>query len=476
MFTSISKFRKELTGKFSKVNVNDIQDEELKAKFRKLKGKQRGFTLLELLVVVSILAAIAGTATLALQDTDARAAAAAHVAMMDELNKGIRTYKALNKAFPDELDSLMQTTATAIPAIDSLSLPVGASTVSLLPNGDSNILAIEDVELVAVPATVVAAMNDAGMESVRVVINNATPAVGNPEDSAGLNCGNLQSLIGGRSNAVVSGNIFMSPSVNGCGVTHRVIQNDQLAFWTGGSERITGKAELAGWNTNGNTAFLALGVGPSSNLFDTTTLGGMTSVPVYRHVSKDQYNRFVAIFAVGTHDTGANACLAGATNAAVNTALLTAVPDLTYAPATVYDSADIINSADLAHLNDPLTLIADVRAEQILDDALAEMRTKIAGDLAGFTVATTCDGTVTSSTIGDAAWDIDFDALVVVDPEFYTGAVPGGAPAGSASLTGVFQTVAIKTPEQVQLVAVVDGAGDTKEEELGEWDGTRNTI
>jgi hypothetical protein len=34
----------------------------------------------------------------------------------------------------------------------------------------------------------------------------------------------------------------------------------------------------------------------------------------------------------------------------------------------------------------------------------------------------------------------------------------------------------MRRAEQVQLVSIVDGAGDTKEEELGEWDGTRNTI
>ena len=70
-------------------------------------GSCAGFTLLELLVVVAILAAIAGTATIALQDTDARASAAAHVAMMDELNKGVRTFRVLNKnALPNNFDSL----------------------------------------------------------------------------------------------------------------------------------------------------------------------------------------------------------------------------------------------------------------------------------------------------------------------------------------------------------------------------------
>ena len=99
MLKSLMEKREALMARFEKVEESQIQDAELRAKFRKLKGKQSGFTLLELLVVVAILAAIAGTATIALQDTDARASAAAHVAMMDELNKGIRTFRVLNKKY-----------------------------------------------------------------------------------------------------------------------------------------------------------------------------------------------------------------------------------------------------------------------------------------------------------------------------------------------------------------------------------------
>ena len=45
---------------------------------------------------------------------------------------------------------------------------------------------------------------------------------------------------------------------------------------------------------------MAVGLGPSSNLFNANDLGGMTTVPVYRHVSEAQYNRFVALFNIGT--------------------------------------------------------------------------------------------------------------------------------------------------------------------------------
>lgn len=366
MFNSILKNRKSLEAQFANVNESQIKDSKLLAKYKKLKGKQGGFTLLELLVVVAILAAIAGTATLALQDTDARAAAAAHVAMMDELNKGIRTYKALNKEFPNNFDSLMMTDGVAAVDLADLATLGFAGTVDTTtgahvfgneeltdggatPTYENGYIAIEDVELASTDAGVVEALGEVGITSVRVVDQTATP-----DDSVGLNCLNIQELISGRTNAVVAGNIFVSEGVNGCGISASIVDDAYLPYWTGGSERITGVAEATDWNAVGNRAFLALGVGPASNLFDTTQLGGMTSVPVYRHVSADQYNRFIAIYNVGTFDSISNGVAVGTVPAAGDEEILRA--------------------------------------------------------------------------------------------------------------------------EQVQLISVVDGAGDTKEEELGEWDGTRNTI
>ncbi|WP_421867213.1 prepilin-type N-terminal cleavage/methylation domain-containing protein [Motiliproteus sp.] len=335
----------ELLKKFAKVNVEDIQDADLRAKAAKLKGKQGGFTLLELLVVVAILAAIAGTAAIALQDTDARASAAAHVAMMDELNKGVRTFRVLNKnTLPTNFDSLVQTSATD-----------GSTDAAVL-----SVAAIEDIALLDLQADAAEALNGGGINSLRYVHNNAAA---DPADAG--DCSDIEGLINSRGNAVVAGNIFLSPAANGCGYSFSVADQDsaadgfqftnlpKVAIWTGGYERVMGQA---GQGFDGTTiatdgsaltagvvdapVLMAVGLGPSSNLFNANDLGGMTTVPVYRHVSESEYNRFVALFNIGT---------------------------------------------------------------------------------------------VTSAT----TWE---------------------------------------SSDQVTLTAIVDGAGDTKEEELGEWDGTRNTI
>ncbi len=346
MFNNL--WAKSLTQKFNQIQASDvanISDTELKSKFLKLKAaKQAGFTLLELLVVVAILAAIAGTASIALKDTDARASAAAHVTMMDELNKGIRTFRVLNKnAYPNRFDSLLETSTN--------------STTATYPANE--LVAIEDIGTLALTEDAVGVLSDIGITQLQYLDN--TTAADFDGDTVTTDCAsaNITATIASRSNHVVSNNIFQGFAANGCGTTEALVEDSLVAVWTGGYERVfggdgatfDGLGDVAGAAGDAGealtTAFatqpvlMAVGLGPSSNLFNANSIGGMTTVPSYRHVNELQYGRFIALFEIGV----------------------------------------------------------------------------------------------------------------------FTGA--------AAAYTAV---------DQVNLIAIVDGAGDTKEEELGEWDGTRNTI
>lgn len=313
---------KNMLARFKSLDISSIKDSKLQAKAKKLKAKQGGFTLLELLVVVAILAAIAGTATIALQDTDARASAAAHVAIMDEMNKGIRTYRVLNgNQYPNNFDSLIQVDA------DDLSGP------TLM-----DILAIEDLDVGALTVDQFARLAEVGIDSFAYVSEAQDPA-GEGDCDAATVATAIEDLVGSRQNAVVAGNVFLSANGNGCGVRavfdgdtagdgsdvpgYNVISqaapvagvvqdpavsadviagNIPVALWNGGAERVTGQAELGAYNADGNTAFMAVGLGPASSLFNANELGGMTSVPAYRHVSGTEYNRFIAIWDIGEYD------------------------------------------------------------------------------------------------------------------------------------------------------------------------------
>lgn len=266
--------------------------EKLKSLLEAKKRNQDGFTLLELLVVVAILAAIAGTATIALKDTDARASAAAHVTMMDELNKGIATYRVLQRnTYPNRFDSLMQT-ATADDATAAVPLSIlGFDAADGYVTG-------------TLPANVQAILEEAGITELRYA--NAV-ATSNPDGEG--DCSDIGALVTNRGNDVVAGNIFMSPAANGCGFSATIDDAATTApavlYWNGGTERLTGQPNPSGtavYNAAGNYAYLLTGIGPSSSLFDANTLGGMTTVPVYRHVKPNEYNRFIAVWNVGTYD------------------------------------------------------------------------------------------------------------------------------------------------------------------------------
>ncbi len=327
-----NKWAKSLTQKFNAIQASDIQDTELKSKFLKLKAaKQTGFTLLELLVVVAILAAIAGTASIALQDTDARASAAAHVTMMDELNKGIRTYRVLNKnELPNNFDSLLEK------ADDATAAAAGAFAGGAL-TADTSVLGFEDsLETITLTDGMAAILSDGGITELRYIQSDLAV------DGAG-SCasGVLATTIGSRGNAVVANNIFMGPAANGCGASvdlydeaAETSNGHPVAIWTGGFERVMGSAGTGFDATaltvaaNAITAgpqdapiLMAVGIGPSSNLFNANEVGGMTTVPVYRHVSELQYGRFVALFEIGEWD------LANTAMNAADQVVLTAIID-----------------------------------------------------------------------------------------------------------------------------------------------------
>jgi hypothetical protein len=159
--------------------------------------------------------------------------------------------------------------------------------------------------LLAIPADVQAIMSDGGISSLQYVDTTVTP------NDSPLDCSDLFAVINSRANAVVAGNIFMSPAANGCGFNQPMNGSVVMGvWWQGGGERLTGQpdaglVEFDGTNlaSADSNAYLLTGVGPSSTLFDANSLGGMTTVPVYRHVAADQYGRFIAVWNVGTFNS-----------------------------------------------------------------------------------------------------------------------------------------------------------------------------
>lgn len=310
---------KSILKRLDRIDASTIADKKIAGRVSKLqaKRKQGGFTLLELLVVVAILAAIAGTATIALQDTDARASAAAHVAMMDELNKGIHTFRVLNKnALPDNFDSMLEIAGGAHTVAAPFLGVAGNAAAASYP--DNELIAHEDVATLPLTADSAGILNDIGITQLQYLNNGAAFDLDGDGTTADCESANIVDTISSRANTVVSNNIFLTPSANGCGAPVTFGATDQVLVWTGGYERVMGSAGLAfdalgapavagggdpgdpvATSAAGTPVLMIVGIGPSSTLFNTNELGGMTTVPVYRHVSETQYGRFAALFNIG---------------------------------------------------------------------------------------------------------------------------------------------------------------------------------
>ncbi len=273
-----------------------------------------------------------------------RASAAAHVAMMDELNKGIRTYRVLKgNELPSRFDSLLAANGTA-----AANFFTGASLgeITDYSEGDGTSAADiinADAIIKEIPTKIQDVMFDTGIQQLMYVkFDNDSPC--QLESASGVvNSDYLKEYVGSRTNDVVAGNIFMPMDSNGCGFALTladILDNGDVEsayipggqanmsagdlatnivyglFWNGALSRIAGENVEPGYNNTaikeGHPAYLLLGVGPASTLFNANDLGGLTSTPAYRHVKGDQYNRFISVWNIGTWDangTGANVSL-----------------------------------------------------------------------------------------------------------------------------------------------------------------------
>lgn len=265
----------ELKSKIQSIDAALVKGRALRRQLTGMQKKQGGFTLLELLVVVAILAAIAGTATVMLQDTDRKAAAGAHVAMMDGLAKGILTFQKMNgNLFPDNWDSL-----ETVAAGNTL---VSASKSTLLADALGDMLA----DYTLADAAQVTALNDAGLTKLRVL-----------DSSAAAPCGSTATIRTGFTDksGKVPQNIFRTVANGGCGGA-----TDAAITGTTSVVQRWLAAQNPRVNAGANDVLVAVGAGPDATLFNPANIGALSNVPVYRHVTSVEYNRFIVLWNIGT--------------------------------------------------------------------------------------------------------------------------------------------------------------------------------
>jgi prepilin-type N-terminal cleavage/methylation domain-containing protein len=151
---------KSAIAKFRKADLSVIKDEQLRNKAKKLQGKEKGFTLLELLVVITLIAILATGALIAYEDVGEAAEAASAGNAAATIDRAIRTYRAVENVYPNQWDNL----------VDQAGNPLTFASSAM-----GSFLASWDVTTSASANAIISEMfEESGIEELQVVNANAT--------------------------------------------------------------------------------------------------------------------------------------------------------------------------------------------------------------------------------------------------------------------------------------------------------------
>jgi len=156
MKTAIKKFRA--------ADVSIIKDEALRAKAQTLQAKQKGFTLLELLVVITLLATLATAALVAYDGIGENASDTAAANALVSAESALRNYRAVENAYPTQWDNLA--TLDGIAIVDASGAGVAGTSGQLLAQETTSFFG-QWVAPVADPTGVLAAVAN-GLDAVGV--------------------------------------------------------------------------------------------------------------------------------------------------------------------------------------------------------------------------------------------------------------------------------------------------------------------
>src|SRR5690554_3896996 len=119
------KQMKAMVSRFRNADFSAVTDPVMRSKAQRLQAKQKGFTLLELLVVITLLAILATGALVAYDGAGEKAQSSKAANTIAVLDQGVRAYRAVSQSYPDQWDNLADPVDPAAPAGGNNYIPQG---------------------------------------------------------------------------------------------------------------------------------------------------------------------------------------------------------------------------------------------------------------------------------------------------------------------------------------------------------------
>lgn len=247
--------------------------------------KQKGFTLLELLVVVTILAILAASALVAydgLSDSAIDSADANNIATLDS---AIRTYKVAERVWPTQWDSLLADDGTSYVALDST---LAQRLARYNTNGTfaSGLATIFNAVGITQAQAVFSASNDADI--LEDIVNAAHNEASGASDEVNID-GTFDFTVIATEVATVSGTAVSANLQDGTAVTNGGLYINSI------SDK---------YEADEGNLLVAFGFGGDAAGSTAETPAAIAGAPQSGAVTKTKYGRYIALFHVAEDDDG----------------------------------------------------------------------------------------------------------------------------------------------------------------------------
>ena len=282
----------------------------------KMFRKQDGFTLLELLVVISILATIGGAVIASMGQQEENAAQGTATNAIAGLENIVRVYQATNNGqLPNDLEALacIPSGGFADGAIENSATPASATaTSSYKLGGSSNLQNVggglgkklaDKFDLVAIDD--ISALSNSGVATVRYAVTELCDETEGSDVAYDSNDGVGSVTVADKklSEVQIPNLMFDTPYAGknrGRGISETIANDYPLMVWKRGTNGYNNTKLGCG----ATDVLVGLGIGKNSTLVGDDSTALISKAPYYGQIGRDKYAHYIALVNIGTDADG----------------------------------------------------------------------------------------------------------------------------------------------------------------------------